>query len=119
MKSVLGQINLPRTLEGLVLNCVKYFQVVDKELTRVSYRGQLVWDPASIADGDSLTSSDIPTPDARAGDHVKVFPPYTLSGLAVSGYVSAENVSKVILFNGTGGPVDLDEGLWRVMCEKY
>lgn len=117
-KSVLGNVNLSREPGLLLARLYDLFRSVDRELSKRAYRGEAVWDPASIADGDNATTT-VDVRDARTGDAVMVFPPYTLSGLGVSGYVSADNTVTIVLTNNTGGAVDLTEGAWRVSVEKW
>ena len=117
-RSVLGNINLPRELGPLIPRLYDLFRATDRELAKRAYRGEATWNPASIADGDNATTT-VTVMDAQVGDAVHVFPPYTLSGLGVSGYVSADNVVTIVLNNNTGGAVDFAEGAWRVSVEKW
>ena len=119
MRSILGLISVPLDLSGLRLAVSRYLHRIDGELSKNNYKGSVIWDPASIADGDALESADIDVAGAAEGDHVKVFPPYSLQGVGHSAYVRADNKARIVLDNNTGGAVDLDEGEWRLICQKY
>jgi hypothetical protein len=64
--------------------------------------GSSVWDPGRIAAGGGATSPDIALPGANLGDFVLASAPYDIRGLVVSCYVSAKNVARVRIQNGTG-----------------
>lgn len=80
-------------------------------------RGSVVWDPPSIAN-QSIGNQAVTVTGAAFGDTVKVFPPYTLSGLTASAYVDAANTVQIILSNLSGGAVNLGSGIWNVVVEK-
>lgn len=92
----------------------------DDELNRITaFQGTVSWNPASVANGAS-TSTTVPVPGAKVNSpaHVRVFAPYTLSGLQADGYVSADDTATITLNNNTGGPVDLGLGTWGVVVEN-
>jgi hypothetical protein len=77
------------------------------------------FDPPSIAAGSGAESSDITVPGAKVGDTVEVAAPYSLQGIMASGYVSADDKVKIVLFNPTGSSIDLAEGKWRIKVLKW
>jgi len=78
------------------------------------------YDPASIADGASLTSAGQTVTGALLGKgwRVEVSAPYDLQGLVCTGYISATDTVKVVLYNKTGGAIDLASGTWRVVVRR-
>jgi hypothetical protein len=50
---------------------------------------------------------------------VRVFPPYTMQGLDVGAYVSADDQVTIVVTNDTGSPINLGNGIWRVVVENY
>lgn len=93
----------------------------DNENTRLTaFAGTAVWNPASVADGDSVsTTVTVPGVRANALASVRVFPPYSLQGLIAGGYVNADDTVTVVLNNNTGGPIDLGSGTWGVVVENF
>ncbi len=67
------------------------------------------WDPASIANGASATTT-VTVTGATLGDFVVPSFSLSLGGLSLSAYVSATDTVTVVLTNNTGGPVDLGSG---------
>ncbi len=97
------------------------FRDVDNEVSRLTaMAGTAVWDPANILDGDNASVAVV-VPGARVNtlSSVRVFAPYTLSGLGVSGYVSANDRVTIVLNNNTGGAVNLGSGTWAVVVENF
>lgn len=119
-RSVLGSLFLPADLPGLVARLSRVLARIEREFSRAAFRGEATWDPPSIANGASATTT-VTVPDVKLTDHyaVRVFPPYSLAGLAASGYVSADNTVTIVLVNATGAPVDLASGTWKVIAEKF
>lgn len=70
-------------------------------------------DPASIADGASVTSS-VTVSGAALGDYVLVAPGLDLQGLTYSASVISTNTVEIVLSNTTGGAVDLGSSSWKV-----
>lgn len=68
--------------------------------------GSTTWDPASINDGASATTT-VSVTRADIGDYVNVGHSVSLAGLISTAYVSAANTVTVVLANTTGAPVDL------------
>jgi hypothetical protein len=96
-------------------------QQYDREFSRLtSYAGTVVWNPANIAIGGS-DSATVTVPGVRVGAlaHVRVFAPYTLSGLQADGYVSADDTVTITLYNNTAGAVNLGSGTWGVVVENF
>jgi len=82
---------------------------------RLICTAQSLWDPANMNNNTGVTSPDIPVEQANLGDVVIVAPPYDMQGIVYSSYVSAANTVAIRLYNRTGAPVDLAEGLWRIV----
>ena len=116
--SLLGQISLPSDYKSALSTMYEYFRKINREFTRMSYRGQAVWNPAALGASATATHT-IGCTGARVGDAVRVFPPYDLQGVLALGYVSADDVVTVVLLNPTAGSVDLASGTWSVMAEKF
>lgn len=95
-------------------------QQYDREFARLtSYAGTVVWNPANIAVGGSDTTTvTVPGVKVNALASVRVFAPYTLSGLQASGYVSADDTVTIVLANNTAGAVNLGSGTWGVLVEN-
>ena len=68
--------------------------------------GTAVWNPASIADGDALTTT-VTVTGAALGDPVIVTGSINLQSLQLTGSVTASNTVTVVLSNSTGAAVDL------------
>lgn len=114
-----GATQLPARYDQGVLAriCRQY----DAELTRLTgYAGTVVWNPANIVVGAS-DSTTVTVPGVRVGvlAHVRVFAPYTLSGLQADGYVSADDTVTITLVNNTAGAVNLGSGTWGVTVENF
>lgn len=94
---------------------------IDQEFRRITaYSGVVTWNPGNILDGDQ-DSTTVPVPGVLANvkAFVKVFAPYTLSGLSSTGYVSADNTVTILLQNNSGGAVNLGSGEWGVTVENF
>lgn len=94
-------------------------RLYDDELNRITaFQGTATWNPASIANGASAsTTVTVPGVKVNVPAHVRVFAPYTLSGLQADAYVSADDQATITLNNNTGGAVDLGSGVWGVCVE--
>ena len=75
------------------------------------------WDPGSISSA-SYTSTTVTVPNAALGDFVLCSFSLSLSGLMLSGYVSAANTVTVTLYNNTGGAVNLASGTVKCLVFK-
>jgi hypothetical protein len=76
------------------------------------------WNPASIA-AAGYESTSVTVPGAAVGDFVLVSLASLLTDdLMLDGHVSAADTVKVVLFNPTGGAVNLDLGTLRVLVFK-
>lgn len=71
------------------------------------------WDPPSLADGASDTSTFTVT-GAALGDHVDWSFSQSLAGLQAWAYVSSANTVTIARRNNTGGAVDLASGILRI-----
>lgn len=79
----------------------------------------ITYDPASLADGARTESANISATGAAFGDHVQVFPPYDLQGIICFGYVKAADNVRIVLFNKTGGVLDLaSSAAWEIRVHK-
>jgi hypothetical protein len=74
------------------------------------------WDPGSISSSNSANSGSRTVTGAAFGMSVDVMAPYDLQGLQCTAYVDAANSVKVLLYNLTGGAIDLASGTWKVRC---
>jgi len=114
-----GASQLPEKYDrGSLARIVRQY---DLELTRITaYAGTAVWNPASLAVGAS-DSVAVTVPGVKVGAlaHVKVFAPYTLSGLQADGYVSADDTVTITLANMSAGVVNLGSGTWGVTVENF
>ncbi len=75
----------------------------------------VVWDPAEIAAGGTLTKIDIALPGAALLDQIEAVPPSSMQGLLHSAYVVSAGVVGIVLFNPTAGAINLASGTWRVI----
>lgn len=80
--------------------------------------GAVTVDVPSIANGGSYSSADIAVPGASLGDPVTVAATVAMQGLVISGYVRAAEQVRFILYNNTGGAVDLASGTYYVFVTK-
>ena len=117
-RSVIGYSDLSSDPRLLLTRLYDIFRTIDRTFVKRSYRGEVTWNPASIADG-SKASTTLTVVDARVTDAVTVFPPYDLQELTYSGNVTADNTVEIVLANNTGSAVDLGSGTWRVQLEKW
>lgn len=74
--------------------------------------GSATWDPPSVAAAASTTTT-VTVTGAALGGFVWVSFSLSLTGLMLTGYVSAADTVTVVLFNPTGAPVDLGSGTIR------
>ena len=72
------------------------------------------WDPGSIANGGSATTT-VTISGANLGDFSMASFSLGLQGLSLSSYISAANTVTVVLSNLTGAAVDLSSGTLRVL----
>ena len=84
-----------------------------RDLDTVFY-AQSTIDPSSLVDGAGETITATVT-GATLGDFVLVAPPYTLQGITVTAWVSANSQVSVRVQNESGGVVDLASGIWRFL----
>ena len=82
----------------------------------LSFQNSVTWDPASIANGASATTT-VTVTNAVVGDFVVAAFSNSLSGLTLTGYVSATNTVTAVLSNTTGGAVDLASG--TLTCKVF
>lgn len=75
---------------------------------------ETTWDPSSISNGASATTT-VTVTGASLGDFSLVSFSLSLGGLTLSSYVSATNTVMVVLGNLTGAAVDLSSGSLRTL----
>lgn len=75
----------------------------------VALKNSATWDPASIANGASATTT-VTVTGAVVGDFVVASFSNSLAGLTLTGYVSASDTVTAVLSNTTGSAVDLTSG---------
>jgi len=83
----------------------------------VSLTGFSLFDPPSIATGSQSTRT-ITVSGAVVGDFVQLSYSRDLTGLTLTGYVSAVDTVTAVMFNATGGAVDLLSGYLRCRVTK-
>lgn len=116
---MIGDPSLPRDISAyprLITRLYDLFRQIDRELKQ--YHGEATINPADLAAG-ATTTAIATVVGASIGDSVSVFPPYSLQGIVASAYVSADEEVTLVLFNPTGGAINLAEGLWKFKAEKY
>lgn len=85
-------------------------QVIDKY-----FMASATWNPANLNNGTQTTTT-IAVTGVRLADACLVLVGFNknLSGMRLTGYVSADDTVTVVLRNDTGGALNLDEGTLRV-----
>ena len=81
------------------------------------FRVATTWNPASIADGDQV-STTVTVTGASIGDPAKATLDSDLNGLSLTADVSSANTVRVNLANNTGGSVDIANSNLVVWVEK-
>jgi hypothetical protein len=77
------------------------------------------WDPASVADG-AVVSTTVTVTGAAVGEPcVAGLTTMTTTNMTITAYVSAANTVTVVIFNKSGGAVDLGSGTLRVAVQKF
>jgi hypothetical protein len=76
-----------------------------------------VFDPPSLADG-ATTTNDITITGAALGDLVTVSFSLDQAGVEMTAYVRVANSVRVILYNSSGGVVDLGSGTMKIRVFK-
>lgn len=107
--------------QQIILRAIVQVLLDELNLFRAQIIGQATqtWDPANMANGSGVTSPNITITGAAFGDSVDVLAPYTLAGVAATGYVSAANTVNIRLHNSTGGAVNLASGNWSVVVRRH
>lgn len=93
-----------------------YHATAPVNIDTLSFQNSVTWDPASIANGASATTT-VTVTNAVVGDFVVAAFSNSLSGLTLTGYVSATNTVTAVLSNTTGGAVDLASG--TLTCKVF
>ena len=86
---------------------------IEPEQLTTTETATATWDPGSIADGDTATTT-ISVSGASLGDYTVSSFSLSLSGLNLTSYVSATDTVTVVLSNNTGGAIDLASGTLKV-----
>jgi|GEM_PF-1792595 len=76
--------------------------------------GSVVWDPASVADGDAV-SQEVTVTGAALGDFAIASFSLDVQDLVLDAQVTAANTVTVVLANNTGGAINLASGTVRVI----
>lgn len=83
------------------------------------FMAAVTWNPASVADGDTVNQTvTVNGVAVAAGWFVQVSPGIAPEGLCVGGYVDGTNQVRIVANNNTGAPIDLASSSWQVYCEK-
>lgn len=82
------------------------------------YSASKTWDPGNVADKAS-TSTTVSVPGALLGDEVTCSFSMSLTGLSLTGYVSAADTVTCVLSNLSGGAVDLGSGTLRASAWRH
>ncbi len=102
------------TLRGQTANWVGGMKVGDGGKVNKVLTGSTTWDPASIADGDDL-STTLTVTGAAVGDPCFAgLTTLTTQDVQITAHVSAANTVKVVLLNRNGAAVDLASGTLKV-----
>lgn len=80
--------------------------------------GSVTFNPGTMLTLANVVSSGITVTGAALGNYVQVSAPYDLQGVTVTGYVSASNTVKIVVFNGTSGSITLASGTWKVRVSQ-
>jgi hypothetical protein len=80
--------------------------------------GSATWDPGSLVDGAGETSAAVTVTGAQLGDMVSASFSKDLSGITLTGWVSASNTCYARLQNETGGTIDLASGTLRIRASR-
>lgn len=81
--------------------------------------GTTTWDPASVADGDAVSTTLTVTGAATGQVCTASLTTLTADLIAISAFPSAGNTVRVVLNNNSGAPVDLTSGTLRAACIGY
>lgn len=74
----------------------------------------VTWDPASVNNGAATNLTSITLNGAELGDWIQVSSSADTQGLMATGYLSAAQTAVILLYNNTGGAVNLGSSTWRV-----
>ena len=96
------------TTAQITHNGVSLYDIIEAGVT-VLYENSFPWDPAAIADGDSI-STTVAMPGTQIGDYVQLAFTQNLAGLTLTGYVSSSGNVTAVLANNTGSTVNLSVG---------
>ena len=82
-----------------------------------TYTGTSTWDPGSIGAG-TFEARNFSVLGAGFGMTAQAAAGVDVLDLVVSATVTAANVVTVVLYNPTGGSIDLGSSTWKVLCTK-
>lgn len=94
---------------GLLTNIWRQFLTVLTKLPSARLSGDTTYDPPNLGAG-ATTTTTVTVPGATLGWDASAAFSLSLSGLAMTAYVSATDTVTVVLFNPTAGAVNLASG---------
>lgn len=98
-----------------------YYDYDDDNVTvacsSLELKGEATYDPASLADGASATTT-VTVTGAELGDFAKASFDNDLQGVTIAAWVSAADTVSVKFTNNTGGVIDLASGTLAARVEK-
>lgn len=119
-QSIINSIEQPLdVLKYIILFLLDKINYFHSHTSVIVGTGNIDYDPPSISNGASVTSSAITVNGAQFGDIVEVLPPYDLQGVLAFGYVSSVNTVIIRLINNTGSSKNLPSGQWKVVVRRY
>lgn len=86
----------------------------DWNVVSLNLDADLVWNPASMADGSFQVSPSIIVTGAVFGDFVQVGVSISLAGVIAIPYILSADTVRIVLINHTGGVVDLASATWSI-----
>jgi hypothetical protein len=94
---------------GLLTNIWRQFLTALTKLPSARLSGSATYDPPNLGAG-ATTTTTVAVPGATLGWDASAAFSLSLSGLAMTAYVSAADTVTVVLFNPTGAPINLAAG---------
>lgn len=120
-----AHVSAADTVTAVLTNCTGDAVDLDSETLKAALikeeafdvRQSVTWDPASTVDA-ATTQVDVTVPGIALGDFVMVSFSLDLQGMTLYGKVSAADTVRVIIYNQTGGTINLDEGTLKIGVMK-
>lgn len=94
---------------GILTRVWREFLTVLTKLPAARLAGETTYDPPNLAAG-ATTTTTVAVPGATLGWDASAAFSLSLSGLAMTAYVSAADTVTVVLFNPTAGAINLASG---------